>query len=287
VATNTIAPRDASLLPNRDFFASFILARAEVSNPRLYTAFVSTPREAYVGPGPWFIYVSHGKYLRTPNADPVFLYQDVLVALDPQRGINNGEPTLHARCIHALGLADGEQVLHIGAGTGYYTAILARMVGAGGQVDAFELDAGLAAKAAANLGAFDRVRVHAESATGRPLPQADAIYVNAGASHPDCNWLQALRPDGRLVFPLTSSAGYGGMLLVQRRKSGYAARFLCGAGFIPCEGARDHETGARLAAVFAAGGSDLVRALHLDIAPDTSCWFAGNRWWLSTDECAD
>jgi protein-L-isoaspartate(D-aspartate) O-methyltransferase len=126
--------------------------------------------------------------------------------------------------------------------------------------------------------------VHAETATGRPLPQADAIYVNAGATHPDRNWLDALRPEGRLLFPLTSNSGGGGMLLVQRKPNGFAARFLSGAGFIPCDGARDLETGARLAAVFAAGGSESVRALHLDIAPDTSCWFAGNRWWLSTDE---
>jgi len=284
--SNTPAAPAARLAPHREFFARFILAKAGVANPRLLAAVVSTPREAYVGAGPWLIAAGRG-YVPTPNADATFLYQDVLVALDAARGINTGEPSLHVRCIDALGIAEGEHAVHIGAGTGYYTAILARMVGGGGHVDAYEIDTGLATKATTNLAAFGRVRVHAESGVGQPLPEADAIYINAGASHPERSWLEALRPDGRLMFPLTGNDGQGGMLLVQRKPSGYAARFLCGVGFIPCEGARDGDTGARLGAVFAAGGWGAVRALHLDISPDTSCWFAGNRWWLSTDELAD
>jgi protein-L-isoaspartate(D-aspartate) O-methyltransferase len=285
MSTTQAAPL-ARLAPHRDFFARYILSKAGVVNPRLQAAVAATPREAYVGPGPWAIHTGRG-YIPTPNADASFLYQDVLVALDAARGINNGEPSLHVRCIDALALAEGEHVLHIGAGTGYYTAILARMVGAGGHVDAYEINAGLAAKAAINLTAFGRVQVHAESGVGQSLPPADAIYVNAGATHPDRNWLDALRPEGRLLFPLTANDNSGCMLLVQRKPAGFTARFVCRAAFIACEGARDGDTGARLGAVFAAGGSDAVRALHLDISPDTSCWFAGNRWWLSTDELAD
>jgi protein-L-isoaspartate(D-aspartate) O-methyltransferase len=277
--STTTTQSNARLQPHRDFFASYILAKADVVNPRLFNAFLSTPREAFVGPGPWVIYVRPGRYLRTPTTDPIFLYQDLLVALDAQRGIHNGEPSLHARCIDALAVAEGEGVIHIGAGTGYYTAILARMVGPGGHVDAYEMDTDLAGKAAANLSVFGRVRLHAESGTARPLPPADAIYVSAGATHPDRNWLAALRPGGRLLFPLTPNAGTGGMLLIQRQKAGFAARVVCTAGFIPCEGARDQDTGAKLAAVFASGGWGQVKALYLDIAPDTR--------WLSTDELAD
>ena len=43
---------------------------------------------------------------------------------------------LHARCLDALALRKGEAVLHVGAGAGYYTAILAHLVGAGGRVHA-------------------------------------------------------------------------------------------------------------------------------------------------------
>src|ERR1051326_3388550 len=61
---------------------------------------------------------------RRPSADPRYLYQNNLIALDAEKGINNGEPFLHARWIGALVLNAGETVTHIGAGTGYYSAIL-------------------------------------------------------------------------------------------------------------------------------------------------------------------
>uniref|UniRef100_UPI0036729C69 hypothetical protein n=1 Tax=Pectobacterium cacticida TaxID=69221 RepID=UPI0036729C69 len=50
------------------------------------------------------------------------------MALDDAKGINNGEPFLHAMWIGKLALRPGEAVCHIGAGTGYYTAVLARLV---------------------------------------------------------------------------------------------------------------------------------------------------------------
>jgi len=83
-----------------------------------------------------------------------------------------------------------DHVLHIGAGTGYYTAILAELAAS---VDAYEIEPALAALAAGNLAPWTNVTVHAESAAGRSLPDADAIYVSAGASHPDPFWLGALR----------------------------------------------------------------------------------------------
>ena len=61
--------------------------------------------------------------------DPARLYDDVLVAIDLARGINNGQPSLHALAMEALAPAGGETVIHIGAGAGYYSAILAELVG--------------------------------------------------------------------------------------------------------------------------------------------------------------
>ena len=42
----------------------------------------------------------------------------------PERSLNNGQPWLHAMLIAAAGPRPGEHVVHIGAGVGYYTAIL-------------------------------------------------------------------------------------------------------------------------------------------------------------------
>jgi protein-L-isoaspartate(D-aspartate) O-methyltransferase len=57
-----------------------------------------------------------------PNADPVYLYCDVLVGIASERGLNNRLPSYHAPLIANLVLREGEHVVQVGAGTGYYTA---------------------------------------------------------------------------------------------------------------------------------------------------------------------
>ena len=93
---------------------------------RLENAFAAVPREHFLGPEPW--HVRHGQlgYVELPTNDPVYAYQDVLFALKQERGVNNGSPSLHARMMHALDPAVGSTIAHIGAGAGYYSAILAR-----------------------------------------------------------------------------------------------------------------------------------------------------------------
>jgi hypothetical protein len=59
---------------------------------------MATPREHYLGPGPWKVFTLRG-YIQTPSDDAAFVYQDVVVALDEERRINNGQPTLHALCL--------------------------------------------------------------------------------------------------------------------------------------------------------------------------------------------
>ena len=71
-------------------------------------------------------------YVTTPDDDPVYLYQDLLVGLIPERRLNNGEPSGHAMLIARADPRPGEHAVHIGAGVGYYTAILAHMVGRSG-----------------------------------------------------------------------------------------------------------------------------------------------------------
>ena len=160
-------------------------------------------RERFVGPGPWKVNCFAGGYVDTPDDDLAFIYQDVVVAIAPDRQINNGEPQLHARCLAALRIGGGETALHVGSGTGYYTAILAHLVGPAGIVHAYEIEPDLAQKAETNLAPWPCVSVRAQSATDGTLPACDIIYVSAGATRPLDAWLDALRPGGRLLFPLT------------------------------------------------------------------------------------
>ena len=84
-----------------------------VSDPRIEAAFAAVPREDFAGPPPWRI-GSGGLFGRTASDDPARLYDDVLVAIDVRRGINNGQPSLHAQSIDALRIKEGETVVQIG-----------------------------------------------------------------------------------------------------------------------------------------------------------------------------
>ncbi|MGY4408574.1 protein-L-isoaspartate O-methyltransferase [Bradyrhizobium sp. LB7.1] len=48
----------------------------------------------------------------------------VLVTIDASRNLNNGMPSFWAGNFDHLNIARGEQVLQVGAGTGYYSAVL-------------------------------------------------------------------------------------------------------------------------------------------------------------------
>ena len=275
---------------HRHFYADLITTSAgAANNERLKVAFASTPRERFTGKGPWKVFAG-GNYVETPTDDPAFLYQDIVVALAPERRINNGQPVLHALNLAALDVKQGEKVLHIGAGTGYYTAVLARLTGQTGTVVAYEIEHDLAQNASQNLSDFSHVTVKQRSGAEAPLPVCDAIYVNAAATAPLGVWLNALELNGRLLFPLTPAdgpggmPGTGGMLLVTRKDADrFDARFVCPTMFVPCVGARDQETAEKLSVAFKRGDSRNVKSLRRNSQPDDTCWCAGNGWWLSTE----
>jgi protein-L-isoaspartate(D-aspartate) O-methyltransferase len=265
----------------RQAYAAEITRR--VSDPRIEAAFAAIPREDFAGPPPWRI-GSGGLFGLASSYDPARLYEDVLVVIDAKRGINNGQPSLHAQCIDALELKEGETVVQIGAGAGYYTAILAHLVGPMGRVIAYEIEPDIAERAAANLARYPEVEVRARSGV-EDLPKADAIYVNAAASHPLRAWLDALKPSGRLVFPLQAAGSNGAMLMITRPERGdpWPARFLSGVVFIACEGAQDSAMAHKLDEAFRRGGSERVRSLRFGGEPRRFDWLRGDGWALSTE----
>ena len=83
----------------------------------------------------------------------------MLIAYDEQRYLNNGQPSLWAFIFDKLNVVPGERVLHLGCGMGYYTAILAELVGPTGEVSAIEIDKPLAERAREALALWPHVTV--------------------------------------------------------------------------------------------------------------------------------
>ncbi len=273
----------------RGFARQLIATYGIDENPVLERAFAQVARENFLGSPPWNTTVHLGKYQELLISDPVAVYQDLVFALDPARGVNNGSPSLHVRWLDALKALPGDRVAHIGAGSGYYTAILAELVGPDGYVLAVEFDPTLAAAARANLSHYRNVHVVQGDGTNLPDAPTDCIYVNFGVELPMVPWINSLREGGRLVFPL----GYrreksiaGGGFLIRREDSGFSARFLGPAYFIPVEGGSQVPTDyrERMRTAFEEGQPSRVRRLIWQTTkPENGIWFSGDEWALCED----
>lgn len=278
----------------RQCYAEELRFTAHLRSMAVVDAFAAVPREHFLGSGPWRIKSPWdlGVYWTTVDADPRHLYHDVLVAIDEKRGLNNGQPSLWAFLYDQLALDPGARVVHVGAGVGYYSAILAEIVGPAGEVMAIEVDPDLAARAATNLaGRWPQAKpLAADGFAFRSAAPVDAIIVNAGVSHVAPAWLDALAAGTRrLLFPLTNARGRGGYMLIERRAEQarcYGARLLTPVTIFDCVGGRDTAAAERLDAAFKQSGlpgMHQVKSLRrAPDAPDASCWLAGEGWWLST-----
>ena len=277
----------------RRAYAKQIMAVFGVSDRRIGAAFAAVPRERFLGSGPWPILRGARGYAPSPSRDPVYLYANVVVGIVPERNLNNGEPALHALMLANAMPRPGEHAVHIGAGVGYYTAILARLVGRSGRVTAIEYDPELARRLGANLTEQRNIEiVHGDGSKVEFAP-ADVIYVNAGVTRPPDAWLDRLRDGGRLIVPLTTDEEHrstepvplgrrGVAFRIERRGDEYHARGLIPVAFIPCESARDADNESALAGALADGGWQNVTRLyrHADVSEE-ACWLRGQGWCLA------
>lgn len=256
-------------------------------------AFARVPREQFLDKGPWPILQSVGVYEPSPDADPVHLYADRLVGIVPARGLNNGQPSWHAFLLACAKPKFGDHVVHVGTGWGYYTAIMAEMVGPKGRVTGIEFEPDLAVRASANLASYPNAKVIAGDGATAPFDEADVIYVNVGATHPADNWLDRLGDGGRLILPLTTASGFtlsdpdkialrGAVFLITREGAAYHAKWISPVAVYPCAGARDDASERALAEALATGRFGEVTRLYRDSdIPNERCFLKAPGWCLA------
>jgi protein-L-isoaspartate(D-aspartate) O-methyltransferase len=279
----------------RRFLAEEIETTANLTSAAVVNALASVPRERFLPAGPWTIRSEVD--LRAPDrttvdADPRRVYHNVAVAIDAARQLFNGAPSLLATAIEALAVQPGARVMHLGTGTGYYTAILAHCAGPTGRVLGFEIDAALAASSRENLASMRSVEIRHGDGAG-PLDEAfDAILINAGVTHPLAWWLDALAPGGRMVLPLTATMpamgpiGKGLLLVVSRADDPnvLAARVLTFVAIYSALGIRDDSINAALGQAMMKSPVPNIRALRRDAHERTgTCWLHAQACCVSVE----
>jgi protein-L-isoaspartate(D-aspartate) O-methyltransferase len=252
------------------------------------SGFAEVPREDFHGPGPWPIFRLRRSYVLTPADDPVYLYADEVVGIVPDRHINNCQPSLHTYLLARAAPREGDHIVHVGAGVGYYTAIMAHVVGPSGRVTAIEFERDLVARAKTNLADYTNVSViHGDGSTA-PFEPADVIYVNAGATRPADAWLSQLNNSGRLILPLTTDKGFtasdwGNMhprdavFLVMRQGAEFHTQWISSVAIYPCQGMRDKASENALAAAFERGGWKLITRVA-GCAHPAGAWPMNEAW---------
>jgi protein-L-isoaspartate(D-aspartate) O-methyltransferase len=286
----------------RRFYADEIRFAANISSPALIEAFARVPRERFLGSGPWEIgspdvramsNMGLGKMSYTPVDEPRHVYHNVVVALDKENDINNGQPSALACWINALDIKPGARVYHLGCGVGYYTAVIAETVGSQGSVIGSEVNLKLANRAKENLSGYPNVTVQAgDGAEFDPGP-CNGILINAGVTHPLPLWLDRLRDGGRLVLPLTMAVapgrpiGVGIMIKAIREHDRFSAQIVSSVGIYSCTSVRDPQREAQLKASLTTGAVMQMKSFRRD-AHDQSgtCLVHGPEVCLSKEPIA-
>lgn len=298
----------------RRFFAEDIQISSNLRSEALVDALATVPRERFLPPGPWVIRGEsdfQAPPRKTPSDDPRFVYHNIAVAIDETRMLFNGAPGLLGASIDALEIKAGDRALHIGGGTGYFSALMAHVLTASGALTVVEVDDALARQAAANLA--DRPWVTVRNGDGRGIADHgpfDAILVNAGVTHPEPEWLASLAPGGRLMLPLTvafapPAAGNGpslaskvfgsamtniskGLMVLITRTGNtdrYSARVVTFVAIYSAVGLRDESVSAELGRSMSRMPLPTLRRFRVEPhEADAACWCHTARGCWSTAE---
>ncbi len=180
------------------------------------------------------------------------------------------QPSMIAIMLDQLGLRSGQRVLEIGAGTGYAAALMAHIVGKGGQVITMDIDEDLVAGARAHLsaaGCDEHVQVVCGDGAGGWPDGApyDRIILAVGAADIAPAWREQLKPDGRVVLPLDlRNNGVQFSIAFDLADGHLVARSFQPCGFIRLRGALFQEQTESAAEI--TGGTDFGAAVLSAVA---------------------
>jgi protein-L-isoaspartate(D-aspartate) O-methyltransferase len=178
---------------------------------------------------------SVARHLFVPEALQGRAYGDHALPIAANQTIS--QPYIVARMTELLELDDRSRVLEIGAGSGYQTAVLARVAA---QVYAIERIAELAREAQARirqLGIYNATVKCFDGTLGWSAHAPyDAILVAAGGPEVPEPLLAQLKIDGRLVIPIGGTRESQRLVRVVRTEKGYVREDHGACAFVPLIG---------------------------------------------------
>ena len=130
--------------------------------------------------------------------------------VDIGHGQTNSQPRTVRDMLRLLEVRPGQRVLDVGSGSGWTTALLARLTGPRGEVVGVEIEPDLVAFGSANLARTDQPWARIVAATPDQLgvpghAPYDRILVSAAARELPAALVDQLAPEGRMVVPVSGS----------------------------------------------------------------------------------
>ncbi len=169
------------------------------------------------------------RHLFLPDRPLAEVYRDEAIPTKLAGGqaiSSSSQPAMMAIMLEQLALAPGQQVLEIGAGTGYNAALLGHLVGPTGRVVTVDIDEDLVEAAQRHLaaaGAANVLTVCGDGGLGYPAAAPyDRIILSVGAWDIAPAWLDQLKPGGRLVLPLDLGGGAQKSIAFEKAPAGSA-----------------------------------------------------------------
>ena len=175
------------------------LRRRGIHDERVLSAMAAVPRELFV-----------------PESEQRRAYNDS--ALPIGHGQTISQPWIVAAIAQALGLSGRERVLDVGSGSGYSSAVLARLAGEVIGIERVEELAVRSRQVLRELGVANAEIVAGDGSEGLPeRAPFDSIAVHATAPGAPRALLEQLTVGGRLVVPIATDRA--DMLTVFRRNA--------------------------------------------------------------------
>ncbi|WP_028969401.1 protein-L-isoaspartate(D-aspartate) O-methyltransferase [Sphingomonas sp. URHD0057] len=195
------------------------LKRRGITEPHIVNAFLAVPREEFVSPD--YAHLAYGDH-----------------PLPIEAGQTISQPYVVALMIQAAAIKGGDQVLEVGAGSGYAAAVISRIAG---QVIAIERQHDLIELARQRLErlGYDNVEiVEGDGTKGCPdRAPFDAILAAASGSHVPRALVGQLAPNGRIVMPIGDSGWVQELVKVTKKDDGILRQEnLGGVRFVPLIG---------------------------------------------------